>query len=472
MNKIYVKWGMLLAFGGLSFIFSRLYGQPTLWDTLPFKPNMPVRSFFEDTVAEQLYIGGNFWEVDGDFCNYILKWDGSVYQNFAHTAFDDGYVLDPPMFTITFSTKTIFGGFAGVISWDEADSTWQWLDSLNAIAWAVMPHQDKLIIGGRFTSIGGQPLDAVATWDGTHWESLFGADTAIGGHNNMVLAIAEYQNEIYLAGNINHPTQFKEILRWDGSQWLDVGGGIPNHGLGGVNDMVVYKDELYVGGIFTEATGGPGNNIARWNGQSWDGLGGGVGTGQEGANSVEDLFVFDGYLWVSGIFRQAGGIPAHHIARWDGERWCGLGSDFGQGGTILRMASFRDTLHIGGSFLRIDGNDSYTYLAKLLDPHYSDTCSAPVVNTSVRSSPAAIAPFSLYPNPASGSFTLEAEGLTRDEFQIEVTDARGRVVWQRQVSHPGGSFRQFIDLGEASEGIYLVRITGREQQGLQRIQVR
>ena len=79
---------------------------------------------------------------------------------------------------------------------------------------------------------------------------------------------------------------------------------------------------------------------------------------------------------------------------------------------------------------------------------------------------------SLYPNPSEGAFTLEADLLTTDEFDIEVTDARGRVVWQRQVSHPGGSFRQFIDLGEASEGIYLVRITGREQQGLQRVQVR
>lgn len=78
----------------------------------------------------------------------------------------------------------------------------------------------------------------------------------------------------------------------------------------------------------------------------------------------------------------------------------------------------------------------------------------------------------LFPNPTEGAMTLEAEQLAADEFSIEVTDARGRSVWQRQVSHPGGSFRQFIDLGEVSEGIYLVRIVGQETQGLQRVQVR
>ncbi|MEM9983904.1 MAG: T9SS type A sorting domain-containing protein, partial [Bacteroidota bacterium] len=79
---------------------------------------------------------------------------------------------------------------------------------------------------------------------------------------------------------------------------------------------------------------------------------------------------------------------------------------------------------------------------------------------------------SLFPNPSEGSFTLEAESLPADEFQIEVTDASGRSVWQLQLSHGGGSFRQFIDLGNAAEGIYLVRVTGQHQQGMQRIQVR
>jgi hypothetical protein len=36
-------------------------------------------------------------------------------------------------------------------------------------------------------------------------------------------------------------------------------------------------------------------------------------------------------LYAAGYFTNAGGIPANHIARWDGARWSGIGSGTGGG---------------------------------------------------------------------------------------------------------------------------------------------
>ena len=75
---------------------------------------------------------------------------------------------------------------------------------------------------------------------------------------------------------------------------------------------IVYNGEIYVGGIFSNAGGVPANNIAKWNGTSWSA----VGTGTNDA--VNDFAIFNGELYVVGGFTTAGGISANRIAKWDG----------------------------------------------------------------------------------------------------------------------------------------------------------
>ena len=434
---------------------------PALWDTLPFKPNWTPRAFYEDTVEDWFYIGGEFSKVDTQECNFLMRYNGATWE-----CAQNGQYIPSPGFNITQYQDELYVSGFGLVKGDGME--WETIDSINLMLPVVYPYQGDLLLGGRFEEVEGFPSQAMVRWDGSSYSSFHGLDTVIG--DNFVSAVAEYQGQLYVGGNINNVPPYHEILRWDGQAWRDVGGGLPNGGLGHVTDMVVYQDELYVGGIFTTATGSPGNNIARWNGQSWDGLGGGIGTGIEGWDGVSDLFVFEGYLWVVGVFEYAGGIPAQHLAKWDGEKWCSLGSRFDNG--LSRLGSYRDTLYLGGGFWSIDGDSSYYRIAKLLDPHFSDTCSAPVVNTSVRGAPVRADLFTLYPNPAQGLLTLKAAQLPPDEFTVTISDAQGRAVWQREVSHPGGDFRQVIDLGEVSEGLYVVRIVGRERQEVQRVWVR
>jgi hypothetical protein len=69
---------------------------------------------------------------------------------------------------------------------------------------------------------------------------------------------------------------------------------------------------LYVGGEFTSAGGIPASHIARWNGTAWSAVGSGL------AGGVEALAVFDAG---SGPQLYAGGAFPGGFARWDGSSW-------------------------------------------------------------------------------------------------------------------------------------------------------
>ena len=70
---------------------------------------------------------------------------------------------------------------------------------------------------------------------------------------------------------------------------------------------------LYAGGDFTTAGGVAAHHIARWDGTAWQPLGSGMDGG------VYALAVGpDGSLYAGGDFTTAGGVAANRIARWDG----------------------------------------------------------------------------------------------------------------------------------------------------------
>ncbi len=127
-----------------------------------------------------------------------------------------------------------------------------------------------------------------------------------------------------------------------------------------VQATLVHNGNLYVGGHFSHAGGVPANNIARWDGTSWHALGSGVrflGGGYD-PSRVQALAAIGNDLYVGGSFSDAGGVPAHHIARWDGTNWhrltTGIASDsFSPSVTALAVSGMN--LFVGGTFSSADG---------------------------------------------------------------------------------------------------------------------
>ncbi|MDD3887710.1 MAG: chitobiase/beta-hexosaminidase C-terminal domain-containing protein [Patescibacteria group bacterium] len=132
--------------------------------------------------------------------------------------------------------------------------------------------------------------------------------------------------------------------------WMSVGLGVD----ASVNKMVVYNNELYVGGDFTTAGGQTAGHIAKWNGLNWSSVGLGVN------QSPYSMVVYNNELYVTNIHR-AGGIDTNGIAIWNGLSWRDAGFDLIM--TPSELAVYNNELYVGGNYS--DGSFIDGYVAKL-----------------------------------------------------------------------------------------------------------
>jgi hypothetical protein len=151
------------------------------------------------------------------------------------------------------------------------------------------------------------------------------------------------------------------IARWNGTNWTPLAGGMGGSFTPDVYALAVYDDgagpALHAGGDFLNANGVPAKHVARWNGVGWSGL----GTGTNG--NVYALAAFDAgegsELHAAGDFGNAGGVAGvGRIARWNGLRWAKL-AEAGMQADIFALIAFDDgsgpSLVAGGTFTAASG---------------------------------------------------------------------------------------------------------------------
>ncbi|XVJ59546.1 MAG: immunoglobulin domain-containing protein [Tepidisphaera sp.] len=161
--------------------------------------------------------------------------------------------------------------------------------------------QERLIVGGSFTEIGGVAAQGVAVWDGVRW-------TALGTGVQATFALTMF----------------------------DDGSGA----------------RLFAAGDFTTQTGGAGDRIAAWNGTNWEPLASGGLDGRVLALTTHD----DGTgakLYAAGAFLSANGLASPSLAAWDGDTWSSVGNNTPLGLQFHRAARdrFGDVLVFGGNNL-------------------------------------------------------------------------------------------------------------------------
>jgi len=77
----------------------------------------------------------------------------------------------------------------------------------------------------------------------------------------------------------------------------------------------------------------------------------------------------------------------------------------------------------------------------------------------------------LYPNPTSGSFTIDVELLQVANLKIRVLDMRGRTVYRANKGAQRGSLSEQVDLQGLSKGLYLVQVQANDQVITRKLQL-
>ncbi|MBK8915920.1 MAG: hypothetical protein IPM64_15230 [Phycisphaerales bacterium] len=328
---------------------------------------------YNDGTGPQLYIGGKF-EGAGDIgAANLVRWDGLRFSTVAPGNGTTNLVTRLRQLTWNGETAVYALGFFRAVGDVPAGNVARWIDGQwqalgnfgegpNREMWDAVVFDDgsgeALYVSGRFDNMGGVPARNVAKWDGQSWSAL-GDGLSFGSSVwSTVWSLAVFDDgrgpALYAGGYFDHSgaTSLNHMARWDGVSWSALGSGL--HGSGprafpGASALVVFDDgrgpALFVGGVFRTAGGLPANGAARWDGANWSTLGSGVAMIDPSLDSgVFSWAVHDDgggpALYAGGLFERAGGVPARAVARWNGVGWSALGA--GPGVEAISIVSFDD----------------------------------------------------------------------------------------------------------------------------------
>ncbi len=77
----------------------------------------------------------------------------------------------------------------------------------------------------------------------------------------------------------------------------------------------------------------------------------------------------------------------------------------------------------------------------------------------------------VYPNPASGQFTVSITNAEASDLILELVNISGQVVYRNQVKSVY-SYNEQIDTGSLSSGIYYLRVNNGQESRVKKIVVR
>lgn len=303
-----------------------------------------------------------------------------------------------------------------------------------------------LYIAGSFDTIAGQSTKGLGTWDGINFSSV---PLPIGSGFQNISSIIEYQNEIYIAGDgflVGPNNNARDVFKFNGTSWVSTTGNGILGGASGVADLEIYNNELYASGHFTKTDGNAGDHIMKWNGSQWQDVGFGD---QPYFITIRKMLVHHNKLWVFGGFYDAANAFASMAAVYDGTNWCGLKDTLDN--VIGTAAVYNDTIYIGGGFWTAN-SDSLHFIAKLKDPNLFNQC-VNVVGVDELLNDAQVA---IFPNPANNKIVLEWSGESIKKGEIIIYDAVGQSLATIPVNIDSGLNKQEVNVSDLKCGLYFV----------------
>lgn len=401
-----------------------------------------VRSLFIDSISNILYAGGEFDNFsNGGTVFHVAQWNGSQWNSLGAGVLGNVYSI------AKFNSEIYVGGnfpIAGTVtayglsrwdgfSWDVPGGNAnlpQW-----SVVWDLNVIDNELYVFGNYDSINNLPANGMSKFDGQNW-SIFPPIDPLGSFHASEL----YNGELYIGGNFDGGSGLQDIAKFDGTNWVTVGGGLSGP-LSDITDMIIFQNKLFVVGNLLVGQGDPGNGIAIWDGINWSQAGSGLMP-----STVSAIHEFQGELYAAGAILNAGGVPVTYIAKWNGTTWNNIGANFDNKPGCF--ASFNNDLYIGGGFITVNG-DSMHRITKYTNPVGIDDH-----NSTIH--------IDIYPNPTSETITITGLNANSNKRQlIKLNDMTGRTIIIQSLNTDIET--QEINISSLSSGSYILSI---ESEGI------
>ncbi|GEM_PF-1122139 len=421
---------------------------------MPFN-GAQVRCLYYDVIEDVLWVGGDI--RDGIPNNQVLlKYDGVEWASYGH--------FDNQILAITrFQDKIIVGGFftefngtpCSKLAYLEGDEFLPLGTGSDGVIQNLKVIAGKLYVCGAFSYVGDAVCNLVAVYNGENWLPLEGLPEVV--YTDQCSDIFKHDEDFWIGGNYDpiawEETDESDIFYGFENNWQPAGGGISGS-ISDVRSLIEYNGELIAGGAIYQSAGNAGHSIMKWNDSEliWEELGGsitGPGFSTSSFSPVEDMDVFDGKLYITGKFENAGDIYSPYITVWDGEKYCwpgGIFTGYGGGGQI---EFFHDTLYMACRD-SVDGQ-FVNNLAKYVGDWAFEGCSTVEVSETK-----ANVGMMLYPNPATDILILETETYFQENATIIVFKPIGQTILT--TTWPAGEKKKQIEVEHLSNGLYFISI--------------
>jgi hypothetical protein len=339
---------------------------------------------FDDGSGPALFVGGSFGSAGEVNAQHIARWNGTTWSAVGGGCNGDVLclaVLNDGSGDALYAggSFTTAGGVLvnGVAKWN--GSSWSPLGigvagGSPTDVRALCAYDDgtgpAIYAGGRFVTAGGITVNNIARWKNGAWSAVSGGVINPSFASNVdVDALAVYDDgsgsSLFVGGYFGHAGALTAlgIARWNGAHWsaLTVDTAVTVHAFAVWDDGT--GPSLYVGMDSGEGSGSSLQGIGRWNG-NWSALGDGMEIDTGASGRVLSLTVHDDgtttSLIAGGAFFFANTVPAHCLARFDGQHWTSLSSTISV--YVRALASWNDgtgaAVFVGGDFTTADGTSA------------------------------------------------------------------------------------------------------------------
>ncbi len=252
------------------------------------------------------------------------------------------------------------------------------MEPLNAGTQSFAIFNNRLIISGGFTSIGGIAANGLAAFDGSVFTPMTLGRIQPGGQ------LLNSEQQLYITGGLVGTAG----QMWSGNSWVTW----PGTGTTGDNTITVSSIYSIPSlGVLAEGTFAfPAQGFRRraiWNGSTWLPASTQWGPNTDSA-SITDVQEFDGSIYVSGSFDSiARGmqfnqftVPSRGICIFEGSQWREMPRG-GLNGTVRDMVVFQDQLFLAGEFTATrDGSIALNRIARFDGTTYHPVSTGSGVN--------------------------------------------------------------------------------------------